>query len=313
MRTSIRLIEIFVRVVEAGSFVAAARNLLVDPAAVSRAIKSLEEELGILLFSRSTRMMKLTSEGARFYRDGASILRKFDQMFHRVRSDAAVRRQLKVGMGPALSRRMLMRAMQPFQLQHPEIQLIMLSINDRDDIGDEAIDVLIRPRSTRQQGGEHRQPQGLVVRKLTQSPAVLCGSPEYLERAGTPRTPTDLAQHACLALLTLERDVHHEWEFTRAGTREKIKFTPTLIAHGDELREAALAGCGIVRLLACHVEDEMRSGALVQLLPDWHCHGGLPIVAIYRKTRPTLSPVNTFVGHLVNEFRRYHAIVTPGT
>ena len=69
-----------------------------------------------------------------------------------------------------------------------------------------------------------------------------------------------------------------------AGAREKIRFASrNLTAHGDELREAALAGCGIVRLLACHVEDELRSGALVQVLPDWECLGGLPIVAIYRK------------------------------
>jgi DNA-binding transcriptional LysR family regulator len=108
-----------------------------------------------------------------------------------------------------------------------------------------------------------------------------------------------------LALLTLERDVQDEWQFDKSGAREKIKFSPTLIAHGEELREAGLAGCGIVRLLACHVEDEMRSGALVQVLPDWECLGGLPIVAIYRKTRPTLSPVTAFVGHLAQAFQRY--------
>jgi DNA-binding transcriptional LysR family regulator len=108
-----------------------------------------------------------------------------------------------------------------------------------------------------------------------------------------------------LALLTLERDVQDEWQFAKSGAREKIKFSPNLIAHGEELREAGLAGCGIVRLLACHVEDEMRSGALVQVLPDWECLGGLPIVAIYRKTRPMLSPVTAFVGHLAQAFQRY--------
>jgi len=101
--------------------------------------------------------------------------------------------------------------------------------------------------------------------------------------------------------------VQDEWHFATSGTRQKIKFAPTLTAHGDELREAALAGCGIVRLLACHVEDEIRSGALVPVLPDWECLGGLPIVAIYRKTRPALSPVNAFVGHLAQAFRRYDA------
>jgi DNA-binding transcriptional LysR family regulator len=305
MRISIRVIEIFVRVVERGSFVAAARSLLIDPAAVSRAINGLEENLGIVLFTRSTRVLKLTTQGARFYREAAQMLDSFEETVRKFQADSASNRQLKVGMGPALSRRMLLRAVAPFQQRHPEVQLILLSINDRAEIGDEGVDILVRPRSTRQSGTEHRQPQGLVVRRLTQSPALICASPQYLKRAGYPRAPADLAQHACLALLTLERDLHDEWQFAKPGAREKVKFASRLTAHGDELREAALAGCGIVRLLACHVEDELRSGALVQVLPDWECLGGLPIVAIYRKTRPRLSPVNAFVSHLLRAFERY--------
>jgi DNA-binding transcriptional LysR family regulator len=83
VRTSIRVIEIFVRVVESGSFVAAARSLLIDPAAVSRAVKGLEEDLGALLFTRSTRVLKLTTEGKRFYRDGAQMLRSFEETIRR--------------------------------------------------------------------------------------------------------------------------------------------------------------------------------------------------------------------------------------
>jgi len=308
MRISIRVIEIFVRVVERGSFVAAARSLLIDPAAVSRAINGLEENLGIVLFTRSTRVLKLTAQGARFYRDAAQMLDSFEATVRKFQADNGINRQLKIGMGPALSRRMLLRAIAPFQQRHPEVQLILLSINDRAEIGDEGVDILVRPRSTRQSGTEHRQPQGLVVRRLTQSPALICASPEYLRRAGTPRAPSDLAQHACLALLTLERDVHDEWLFAKPGVREKLKFASKLTAHGDELREAALAGCGIVRLLACHVDDELRTGALLQVLPDWECLGGLPIVAIYRKTRPRLSPINAFVSHLLRAFERYSTI-----
>jgi DNA-binding transcriptional LysR family regulator len=309
VRTSIRVIEIFIRVVDTGSFVAAARSLLIDPAAVSRAVKGLEESLGMLLFTRSTRVLKLTAAGKRFYRDGGQMLRSFDDTLHRFQADTAVQRQLKVGMGPALGRRMMLRAIPSFQDRHPQVRLILLNINDPAEIGDEGIDVLIRPRSTRRHGAEHKQPQGLVVRKLLQSPIMVCASPDYLKRQGIPRAPADLARHACLALLTLERDVQDEWKFARSGAQEKIKFTPTLTANGEELREAALAGCGIVRLLACHVEDEIRSGALVRVLPAWECLGGLPIVAIYRKTKPSLSPVNAFVDHLAQAFRRYNDYV----
>jgi LysR family transcriptional regulator for bpeEF and oprC len=306
MHTSIRAIEIFVRAVESGSFVAVARSLLIDPAAVSRAIKGLEENLGISLFTRSTRVLKLTTEGARFYRDGAQVLRKFEETINRFRADTALHGQLKVGMGPALARRMLLRAIPSFQKLYPEVRLILFSINDPAEIRDEGLDVFIRPRSLRQRGGEHKQQQGLIVRKLMQSPMVTCASPEYLKRAGIPRTPADLAQHVCTALMTLERDVQDEWQFVKPNKREKIKFTPKLIADGEALREAALAGCGIIRVLACNVDDELRSGALLQLLPDWECLGGLPIVAIYRKTRPTLLRINALVKHLAHEFQPYN-------
>src|SRR5882724_5503096 len=134
MRISIRVIEIFVRVVERGSFVAAARSLLIDPAAVSRAINGLEENLGISLFTRSTRVLKLTTEGTRFYRDGAEMLKKFETTIRKFQADTSLHRELKVGMGPALSRRMLLRAIPSFQHRHPEIQLILLSINDRSEL-----------------------------------------------------------------------------------------------------------------------------------------------------------------------------------
>jgi DNA-binding transcriptional LysR family regulator len=303
MRTSIRLIEIFVRVVESGSFLGAARSLFIDPAAVSRAIKSLEENLGTLLLARSTRALKLTSEGRRFYRDGARMLRTFEETIHKFQADTALHGQLKVGMGPALSRRMLLRAIPSFQERFPEVRLILVGINDPAEIGDQAIDVMIRPRSTRQRGSEHRPQQGIVVRKLLESPILICASPDYLRRAGTPRAPAELATHTCLALLTMERDVQDEWQFAKGDRRERIKFAPSITAYGEELREAALASCGIVRLLECHVDDEVRSGALVKLLPDWECLGGLPIVAIYRKQRPTLSRVNAFVRHLAEAFR----------
>jgi hypothetical protein len=92
-------------------------------------------------------------------------------------------------------------------------------------------------------------------------------------------------------------------QFAKAGAREKVKFASRLTAHGDELREAALAGCGTVGLLAWHVEDELRTGALVQVLPDWECLGGLPIVASYRKRRPRLSPA--FASHLLRAFEHF--------
>ena len=135
MPTNMRAIEIFVRIVESGSFVAAARSLLIDPAAVSRAVKGLEDDLGISLFARSTRALKLTTEGARFYRDGAQLLKTFDETIGRFRVDTALNGQLKIGMGPALSRPIMLRAISSFQTLHPSVRLILISVNDPAQVG----------------------------------------------------------------------------------------------------------------------------------------------------------------------------------
>ena len=312
MPASVRAIETFVRIVESGSFVAAARSLLIDPAAVSRTIKSLEDDLGISLFARSTRSLKLTTEGARFYRDGAQLLKAFHDTIDRFRADTALSGQLKVGMGPALSRPIMLRGVSSFQALHPKVRLILISVNDPAQVGDEGIDVFIRPRSLRQRGGEHKQQQGTVLRKLFYSPMITAASPTYLRHKGVPRVPADFAAHDCTALLTLERDVQDEWQFVKRNKTEKIKFAPKLIADGEALREAALASCGVIRVCAWEIADQLQSGALVQLLPDWECLGGLPIVAIYRKMRPTRSRIGALLQHLTTEFRPYDNVVVRG-
>jgi len=108
MQTTIHAMNVFVRAVEHNSFVGAARSLLIDPTAVSRTIGALEKELGVLLFARSTRRLKLTQEGARFHRDCAQILQKFTQATQRFRVDrGVVGGPLKVGMAPGVRRRVL--------------------------------------------------------------------------------------------------------------------------------------------------------------------------------------------------------------
>src|ERR1700722_15669666 len=107
MQTTIRAMTIFVRAVEMNSFVGAAKLLLIDPAVVSRTIKALEANLGILLFARSTRTLRLTAQGAQFYGDCAHILQKHQQATQRFRADRSnPHGRLTIGLGPSLTRRM---------------------------------------------------------------------------------------------------------------------------------------------------------------------------------------------------------------
>lgn len=308
MHATIQAMTIFVRAVEKNSFVGAARSLLIDPAAVSRAVNSLETDLGVRLFTRSTRAMKLTADGARFHRDCTQILQKFTEATQRFRVDrTAPHGRLTVGMTSGLTRRMMLQALSVFQQQYPQIEIVLLSVDDLAEIGDKGVDVLVRPRGLRQRGGQHSEAQGLVVRKLAQSCFVACASPEYLDRAGAPRTPADLLRHACVALVSVERDVLDEWPFVKSQMRQKIKLVPKLLVQGnDALREAGVAGCGIIRPSTFHVEDELRSRKLVPILPDWECTGSPTLVAVYRKTRPMPAQVSVFVQYLAQAFQRYN-------
>ena len=307
MPATIRAMALFVRAVEHNSFVTAARSLLVDPTVVSRTISALEKDLGVLLFVRSTRNLKLTAEGMRFYQDCVQVLQKFNEATRRFWADRSLPQGLlRVGMAPAVRRRLLLQVIPRFQQEYPQIAIDLISIDDRGELGEKGIDVLIRGRGTRQRGGARSEPQGLVARKLFQSKYAVAASQEYLNRAGAPRTPADLLQHSCIAHVSLEHDVGDEWEFVKSTERQKIKFPPKLRIQGvDAVCEAGIAGCGVISLLAASIEDELRSRKLVAVLPDWERTGARPIFAIYRKTVPVVPQVNAFVRYLVDAYRRY--------
>jgi len=305
MQTTIHAMNVFARVVEHNSFIGAARSLLVDPTAVSRTIAALEKDLGVLLLARSTRRLKLTQEGARFHRDCIQILEKFTQATERFRvGRGVVGGPLRVGMAPGIRRRVLLRAMPSFQQQYPDIELVLFSVDDRAAISDKHVDVMLRVSGVRQHGTIRTEPQGLVVRKLFLSPYVVCAAPAYLQRAGVPRVPADLHDHACVAHVSLDHDVAGEWKFVRGEQRYTFKVTPRLRVQGvDAVAEAGVAGSGLVRMLAANVEEELGRRMLVRVLPDWNCAGTPPMVAIYRKTRPVVPQIDAFVRYLSGALR----------
>jgi DNA-binding transcriptional LysR family regulator len=175
-QATIHAMNVFVRSVEHNSFVGAARSLLVDPTAVSRAIGALEKTLGVLLFVRSTRSLKLTPEGARFYRDCVQVLQKFAQATQRFHEDQPPGGTLTIGMAPGVRRRVVMRALPGFHEKYPGVELVLVSADNRGEIGEKSIDVLLRVSGVRQHGGFRTEPQGVVVRKLFQSHYVVCAA-----------------------------------------------------------------------------------------------------------------------------------------
>lgn len=255
-------IEVFVRVVEAGSFSAAARALRMTPSAVSKLIARLEARLGARLVSRSTRKLLLTPEGAAFYESGLRILADMEAAEREAAAGAAPRGRLRVNTYVPFGVHRLIPLLPRFLERYPEISVDLVLTDSVIDLMAERADVAIRAGPL----GESR----LVARKLGQSPVVVVAAPSYLEPHGTPLTPADLDTHNRMGF----GFVRHidGWPFLDAqGNAVMIPITGNaLVSDGEAMRLMTLAGVGISRLARWHVAADIAAGRLVPLLEDFN-------------------------------------------
>ncbi|TPK99980.1 LysR family transcriptional regulator [Mesorhizobium sp. B2-4-14] len=255
-------IEVFVRVVEAGSFSAAARALRMTPSAVSKLIARLEARLGARLVSRSTRKLLLTPEGAAFHESGQRILADMAAAEREAAAGAAPRGRLRVNTYVPFGVHRLIPLLPRFLERYSEISVDLVLTDSVIDLMAERADVAIRAGPL----GESR----LVARKLGQSPGVVVAAPSYLDAHGTPLTPVDLDSHNRMGF----GFVRHidGWPFLdAAGNAVMIPITGnTLVSDGEAMRLMTLAGAGISRLARWHVAADIAAGRLVPLLEDFN-------------------------------------------
>ncbi|MCY1082509.1 LysR family transcriptional regulator [Archangium lansingense] len=279
---SLANIEAFVRAVEQGDFTRAARTLGLTPSAVSRRVARLEEELGLALFRRTTRALRLTDDGRAFYdrcRRVLSELEEAQEAMTRVRAKPTGR--LRVDAPQVLGQLILVPALPRFFKQYPGIQL---ELTLRDYLVDpvvEGVDVLLRIGTLRD--------SGMMARKLGVTRMVACASPGYLRHHGRPRTPEDLSTHHCLGFLRESGPV--PW---RMSTGEYEVTGPFHVNQGASLRDAAVAGLGICWLFDFMVAEELASGKVVPVLEEYACDER-PIHALYSENRHLLPKVRVFL------------------
>lgn len=255
-------IEVFVRVVEAGSFSAAARALRMTPSAVSKLIARLEARLGARLVSRSTRKLQLTPEGAAFFDSGVRVLADMAAAEREAAAGAAPRGRLRINSYVPFGQHRLIPLLPRFLERYPEISVDLVLTDDVIDLMEERADVAIRAGPL----GESR----LVARKLGQSRVVVVAAPSYLEARGTPKTPADLDRHNRMGF----RFVRHleGWLFIDAAGKPITLsiIGNTLVSDGEAMRLMALSGAGIARLARWHVEADIAAGRLLPLLEDFN-------------------------------------------
>jgi DNA-binding transcriptional LysR family regulator len=286
--------ETFIRVVEAGSISGAAERNQVAKSVVSRRLKELEGHLGVELFHRTTRKMNLTDTGRRFYQQVVRILEDVKEVeLSTTQSHAEVQGRLKVALPLSFGLAHMGPAINDFLAIHPKVEFD-LDFNDRQvDLIQEGFDLAIRIANL--------QDSSLMARKLAPIKVVICASPAYLEKQGTPKVPEDLYHHQCL-LYSLMQD-YQTWVFTDKHHQEhKIKITPHLKASVAEfMRDAALNGQGISILPSFVAYKDIECGALVTLLDEYQLRQN-NAYAIYPPTRHLSQRVRAFVNFLAKRF-----------
>lgn len=296
---TLRDMQLFVDVVQNGSFSAAGRHLGFSPASVSRHINGLEESLGVRLLNRTSRKLTLTEAGALYFEKVEQILHDIretreavSQLQRAPRGRVRVHSRMLVGVlhvAPAIPR---------FLATYPEISVDLLFSNFPVDLVAQNIDVDIRIGSLAD--------SSLIVRKLTASERIVVATPEYLASRPAVGEPRDLIGHNCLAYRTnLGKPI---WRFLDpGGNLTEVPVTGTLMSdNGHALLVASLAGVGLALVPDWSVTRELAEGRLVRLLPDYkvsHVEFENGVYAVYQQNRHLPAKVRLFVDFLVDLFR----------
>ena len=288
---------LFMQVVDRGGFTAAGRTLRMPKSTLSHRIRQLEAELGVRLLNRTSRQFGMTDAGEEFYHHVAAMLRAAE------RAETAVRQRLREPMGTVrctagvATMQFAMRDMlADFLGLYPRVNVVAHATDQNVDIVGENYDVAVRAHSN------PLPDSNLVQRVLTPAPWYLFAGSAYLAANGAPETPQDLKKHP--SLFMMRTGIAPIWHLNHSKASEAaiIPLAPRLL--GDDmvgLKQAAIKGLGIVALPGYVCRDELSSGALQRVLPDWRA-GDSTITALLPYRHGLLPSVRVFLDHLAAEF-----------
>ena len=286
--------EMFVRIVETGSFSAVARELGTTQPTISKQLTALEKQLKTRLLNRSTRSISLTEPGTAYYDRCKRIIDEVQEAegaLGRLQSSliGALHVNSSIGLGQIFLTPLILK----FQRQFPELT-VELTLNDRYiDLVEEGVDVAVRlGRLT---------DSSLVARRLGSTRRLLVATRTYLAAHGTPLTPGDLVHHNCLLYAYLSTG--NEWTFTGSDGEIRVRVQGNFKANnGHAIREALLADAGVALTPDWLIHDKLESGAVVALLPEF-ANAPLEINAVYPSGRHVSAKVRAFIEFLLAEFK----------
>jgi DNA-binding transcriptional LysR family regulator len=277
--------RMFAQVADCGSFAGAARRSRVSPAAATRAVAQLEDELGLMLLRRTTRSVRLTERGAVYLERCRQVLADVEDAVRLARGqDAEPRGSLSVAAPVLFGRLHVLPVVEPLLKAHPAVS-VRLTLSDRNvSLGEEGVDVAVRIGPLND--------SAMVARKVAEVQRVLVAAPDYLATRGAPAAPSDLAKHDVLMFEGVEAT--GAWRFgPQSGT--VVRPTPRLTVNGSEAAIAAAeAGLGITRALSYQVKQALDTGRL-RLVLQAFAPPPLPVSLLHLPARLGSANVNAFM------------------
>lgn len=286
--------RVFASVAEEGGFAAASRKLDISPAAVTRAVVALEEQLGARLLQRTTRNVRFTDAGRQYYENVRAILTSIAEANEAVtENNATPRGTLSITAPVMFGRMFVMPCLIDYMQRYPQVNMVANLVDRVTNLVDEGMDVAIRIG--------HLPDSGLRAIKVGEVRRILCASPAYLEKSGTPKLPAELAKHSIISSSAVSP--HTEWHFKGNNEPLQIRMDPRLtVTSNDAALAAALGGMGIARLLSYQVWHEIETGALRIILADYE-EDPWPVHVVHREDKLGSSKVRSFIDYVVEHLR----------
>ena len=256
-------VTVLMAVVEAGSMTRAAGALGLTPSGVGRAIQRLEARIGVRLLDRTTRSLRLTDEGRRFWGRVGPLLDGVEEAaLDAAGSAQRVRGELRVNIDPFFSRLVLARELAAFLTDHPQLRLELIMRDHVRDLVADGFDMAVRFGDP---------PVGTFsVRKLLETRILTVASPAYIVAHGRPAHPRDLLDHQCIDYQDPTTGRPFEWEFRRGAEIVPVTVPARLMVSDVEtMFGACIAGAGIAQIMALGSQSLLQSGQLIELFPDW--------------------------------------------
>lgn len=258
----ISVLQIFIEVIRQGSFAAVARERNIDPSSVSRAIASLEQELGVKLLQRTTRQISPTEAGTTYFNRIEPLVEELQQAVELVSDiSGSPKGTIRVTASVSFGIQCIVPLLAEFQTKYPELTIELLLTDSVVDLLTDRVDLAVRLGLL--------EDSTLIAQRLIKTNYAVCASSRYLERKGEPNQPNNLHQHNCL-LFPLA-GFRSRWLFKdRAGLIETIPVKGnTIISNAIALKQCALSGMGLALLPRWLIDPELESGKLIQVLTEY--------------------------------------------